>query len=145
MVRFSNAVIIERPRDRVIELFDDPKNLLAWMPDLKSFEPVSGTPGQPGAVSKLTFDQNGRRFEMTETITARSLPREFSGVYETSFATNRIRNVFEDLGPKTRWIQEAEFEFRTWFIRTMAWFMPGAFRKVSLGFMTKFKEFAESR
>jgi uncharacterized protein YndB with AHSA1/START domain len=66
-MRYSCEVIINLPRQRVIELFDNPENLKHWMPGLISFEPVSGVPGQPGAISRLEFQMGKRKMVMTET------------------------------------------------------------------------------
>lgn len=81
-MKFSSEVIINLPRDRVIELFDDPKNLKKWQPGLQSFEHLSSDPGKPGAKSRLVFDQGGRRIEMIETVTQRDLPDVFTRTYE---------------------------------------------------------------
>ena len=81
-MKFSLTMDIDVPRQRVIELFDNPENLPRWQPDLLSFEPLSGEPGQPGATSRLRYRMGKKEVEMIETITARNLPNEFSGTYE---------------------------------------------------------------
>ena len=68
----------------MVELFDDPDNMVKWMEGLRSFEHVSGTPGRPGAKSRLIFERDdGETFEMIETLTRYNLPDEISGTYET--------------------------------------------------------------
>lgn len=47
-MKHTVETIINKPIDTVIELFDNPDNLDKWMEGLQSFEPISGTPGQPG-------------------------------------------------------------------------------------------------
>jgi uncharacterized protein YndB with AHSA1/START domain len=47
-VKHSCELEIAAPRARVAALFDDPAHLPKWQPDLLRFEPISGTPGQPG-------------------------------------------------------------------------------------------------
>ena len=61
-------------------LFDNPDNMKYWQKGLQSFEHVSGTPGQPGAVSKLIYKMGNRMVEMKETITERDLPKTFAGI-----------------------------------------------------------------
>ena len=65
-MKYTREVVIDLPRERVIELFDDADNLTKWQEGLQAFEHVSGEPGQPGAKSRLVYDYRGRRFEMTE-------------------------------------------------------------------------------
>lgn len=143
-MKYRCEIPIELPRDRVIALFDDPDNLPKWQPGLYSFEHLSGEVGQPGARSRLLFDQNRRRIEMIETITVRNLPDEFSGMYETKGVKNWVVNRFYEVGPRrTRWVSENEFRF-CGLMAIMGFFMRGTFPKQTQEFMSYFKEFAES-
>ena len=138
-------VEIDRPRDEVVRLFDNPENMKHWQPELLSFEPISGTPGQPGAKSSLKYQMGKREVDMVETITVRRLPDEFSGTYECSGTVNTMTNRFEEAGPgRTRWIAENTFEFGSFWMKLMAMLMPGAFKKQTRKYMQNFKAFAES-
>ena len=57
-MKYTCQIVIDLPRRRVVELFDDPANLPKWMTGLQSFEHVSGEPGRPGAKSRLLFEQD---------------------------------------------------------------------------------------
>ncbi len=143
-MKYTCQIVIDLPRRRVVELFDDPANLPKWMTGLQTFEHVSGEPGRPGAKSRLVFEQDDGRVEMIETITRRDLPDEFAGTYETDGAWNSIENRFIEEGPAaTRWVARNEFEFGG-FMRIAAFFMRPAFSRHSLKFMRAFKDFAES-
>ncbi|MAS36706.1 MAG: hypothetical protein CL610_22065 [Anaerolineaceae bacterium] len=144
-MQYTTEITINLPRQRVIELFDDPDSLQKWQPGLKSFEHLSGEPGQPGAKSKLVYDMNGRKIEMIETITRRDLPDEFSGTYDAPGVHNVIVNRFYEAGPnQTRWVTENEFNFNNLLMRLMGMLMPGSFRKQTQQNMNDFKAFAES-
>jgi hypothetical protein len=143
-MQYTTEITIDLPRARVIELFDNSDNMAHWMPGLQSFAHLSGEPGQPGATSKLVFEQGRRVIEMIETITVRNLPDEFSGTYEAQGVWNGVVNRFFDDGPdRTRWVAEHEFKF-SGVMRVIAVFMRGAFRKQSAEYMRLFKAFAES-
>ena len=143
-MKYTTEVTINLPRQRVIELFDDPDNMAKWQPGLLSFEPISGEPGQPGAKSRLRYDMNGRKMEMIETITSRNLPDEFAGIYDAKGVHNIIVNRFYEDGPdRTRWVTENEFQF-SGIMMLFGLFMPGSFRKQSLETMNDFKAFAEN-
>jgi len=144
-VKYTCKLVINLPRDRMVELFDDPDNMLKWMDGLQRFEHVSGTPGKPGATSRLTFARdNGETFDMIETLTRYNLPDEISGTYETEGVRNVIENRFvKDGRNRTQWIADNEFQFGG-FMRIAAWFMRPLFKRQSLKIMESFKVFAES-
>lgn len=143
-MRYSISVEIKLPRDKVIDLFDNPANLYKWQPELKSFEHVSGEVGQPGAKSKLVYAMGKRDIEMIETIIERRLPEAFSGTYTAKGVHNIMVNKFEEhSNSKTIWKTENEFKF-SGFMAIMSIFMNGAFKKQTLKTMNQFKEFAES-
>ena len=144
-MKYTTDIEIEKPIEKVIELFDNPDNMSKWMEGLQSFEHLSGTPGQPGAKSKLKFKMGKREVEMIETITVRNLPDEFSGTYEAKGVFNIVKNRFEKLSDtKTKYITVNEFQFKG-FMKLIAFFMPGAFQKQSYKYLELFKSFAESQ
>ncbi len=144
MKPYTVHIDIALPRDRVIELFDNPDNLAKWQTGLQSFERISGEPGQPGAKSKLVFLNGKHRIELIETVTERNLPDEFNGSYEWGGGKNTLRNRFIELGPdRTRWESTCAYEFSTLMLKLMGVFCPGMFRKQNLKFLENFKAFAE--
>jgi hypothetical protein len=145
-MKYNNSVIVNLPLARVIELFDNPDNMKYWQPGLQSFTHVSGTPGQAGAVSKLTYLMGKRKVEMTETITERNLPDVFAGTYEAPNVWNHVQNKFIDNGNgTTTWETVNEFKFSGFMMKTIGFLMPGAFKKQSQKYLDDFKAFAESQ
>jgi len=144
-MKFSTEIEINKPVEKVIELFDNPDNLPKWMEGLQSFEQISGTPGQPGAKSRLIFQMGKRRIEMVETITIRNLPHEFAGTYEAEGVFNIVTNKFIKISDtKTKYITEQEFQFKG-FMKLIAFLMPGVFKKQSFKYLSNFKKFAEGQ
>lgn len=143
-MKYTVEIEINKPIDTVIELFDNPDNMGKWMEGLQSFEHLSGTPGEPGAKSRLKFKMGKREIEMIETVTVRNLPDEFSGTYEAAGVFNIVKNKFEKISEnKTKYFTENEFQFKG-FMKIMAWIMPGAFKKQSMKYLKSFKQFAEN-
>jgi len=131
------------PVTRVVELFDSVDNLKEWQPGFVSFEPVSGTPGQPGAKARLQYKMGKREIEMIETITVKNLPHEFSGTYEAKGVWNETKNFFIPLD-ENRTLYKSENEFRlSGFMMIIGFLMPGAFKKQSMQYLELFKAFAE--
>lgn len=144
-MKFAHEIVINKSRDDVWKLFDDPDNMKHWQPTLQSFTPVSGTPGQPGAVSKLVYLENGRVVELVETIISRNQPDEFSGTYDNPMVMNTIRNTFVATTPdSTRWVMEGEFQLKG-LLKLLGFMMGGAMRKRVAEDCDRFKKFAESR
>lgn len=144
-MKYTVSIDIDKPIDRVIELFDSTDNLKEWMEGLQSFEHLSGTPGQVGARSKLIYKMGKKDVEMIETITVRKLPQEFSGTYEAEGVFNIVKNRFEKLSDnKTRYISEQEFEFKG-MMKYVAFLMPWAFKKQSMKYLKAFKRFVEKQ
>jgi hypothetical protein len=141
-MRYRCEVVVNVPRGKFIELFDNPAKMPKWSPGLQTFEPISGTPGQPGAKSRLVYLMGKRTIEMIETVTTRNLPDEFSGTYDANGVHNIVINHFHDEGNATRWVLDTEFTFKG-FMRLMAILMPGMFKKESMKHMMNFKKFAE--
>jgi carbon monoxide dehydrogenase subunit G len=143
-MKYTCEVEIDRPRGQVVALFDEPGNLVKWMPDLIRFEPVSGIPGQVDAKSRLVFRAGAGEFEMLETVTGRNLPEELSGTYETKMGMTKITNRFLESGGKTRWIVDTDFQ-GSGVMKLMALAMGSAIRGQTDKVVRSFKEFAESQ
>ena len=141
-MNYRNEIDINLPRKRVVELFDNPDNMPKWQEGFVSFEPLSGKPGEEGSKAKLQYKMGKREVEMIETITKRNLPEEFNGIYEARGVFNIVNNSFVEQGESTKWISDNEFRF-SGFMKLIAFFMPGAFKKQSMKYMKDFKKFAE--
>ncbi|QNL21028.1 SRPBCC family protein [Hyphobacterium sp. CCMP332] len=144
-MKYELEININKPREEVIRLFDNPDNMSKWQKGLISFEHISGEVGQKGAKSRLLYDMNGRKTEMIETITKRNLPEEFSGTYEAKGVFNIQENYFYVIDDKTtKWKTISEFRFKG-LMKIIAFLFGSSFKKTSYKFMVDFKNFAESQ
>jgi len=142
-MKYIHSIDINLPREKVIELFDNPDNMKHWQPGLISYEHIEGDQGKPGAKMRLNYKIGRREVEMIETILIHNLPGELSGTYEAKGVWNKIKNTFTEKDPwTTTWKAENEFKFKG-FMKIMATLMPSAFKKQSYKYMKFFKEFAE--
>lgn len=144
-MKFKLELPIHKSRAEVWKAFDNVENMKKWQPTLIKFEPVSGTPGQVGAISKLTYEEGKREFTLVEKITHRDEPSGFDGVYENNFADNIIKNTFVEQGKdQTLWVMETEFKFKTLLMKIMGPLMKKSFVTRTQKDMERFKEMAES-
>ena len=144
-MKYKLEFIINKPREEVWKAFDSTENLKQWQPSLKKFELVSGTPGQPGAVSMLTYEENEREFSLTERITLRDEPGRFDSVFENEFSDSLIKNTFIEKGAsETLWVSETTFRFKTLIMKIVGRLMKRNFVRRTYRDMERFKEFAEN-
>jgi len=100
-------------RELVWATLDNPDNLSRWQPTLESFTHQVGEPGQPGAVSELVYNENGKKLTTTETVTERRKPDFMAGSYDNAWATTLIVNHFEKVDDNTtRFISYANINFK---------------------------------
>ena len=143
-MKFKLELTINRPRTEVWQAFTAPENMVKWQPTLTKTELLSGTHGQPGAVSKLTFEEGGREFSLIEKVTARDEPGQFDVVYENEFTDNPMRHTFtEQGGNETLWVVEAEFKSKTFAMKLLGPFLKKNFVRRTQKDMDRFKEFLE--
>lgn len=104
-MKIRTEVVIDADPKTVWRAFDNPDNLQKWQPTLRSFRTISGEPGQPGAVSELLYDENGREIRVMECLTERREPHFMAGSYASDRGKAIVVNQFEDLGDgRTRWV-----------------------------------------
>ncbi len=144
-MKYTCEVIINKPVEKVIELFDNPDNMKLWMEGLQHFEHISGTPGEAGAKSRLDFKMGKREITMTETITIHNLPEEFTATYEAKGVYNVVRNSLISISENsTKYTSENYFKFKG-IMKLFGLLMPGAFKKQSMKYLIDFKNFAEKQ
>ncbi len=143
-MKVKYEVTIDAPREAVWAAFDNVDNMTRWQTGLKSFTPVSGTPGQVGAVSELVYEENGREIVMQETLSERREPDLLAGMYDAGFGSTIIVNHFDALDENTtRWTSWCNYRFRG-LMRFLSLFMAGAIKKRVDGDMQRFKLMVES-
>ncbi len=143
-MQYTLSVDLDLPREKVIELFDNPEYLTRWQPGLVSYEVLEGKARQEGAKARMTFDFGKRKMEVIETITARDLPERICGRYVVNGTLNIQENTFTEIDQHTtRWTSKNEFRFKGFMMKLMGLVMPGAFKKQSNVYLKAFKKFTE--
>lgn len=144
-MKLKNEITINADREIVWREFDNVDNLSTWQPSLKSFTHKSGAPGEPGAVSEIVYDENGRDIVMTETMSDKRKPDFMAGSYDSARSKAIIVNYFETIDDnRTLWVIHANHQFKGLF-KMMELF----FRKDICGrtddWMQRFKLMVESK
>jgi len=135
---------IRASRDLVWAIFDNPDNLSRWQPTLESFTHLTGGPGQPGAVSELVYDENGKKVIMTETVIERRKPHFMAGTYDNDRATSLIVNHFEEIDDNTtRFISYSNMNFKG-IMKVLSLFVARSIRSRVEADLSRFKLLAET-
>jgi len=144
-MKFKLETIINKPQANVWSAFNNIENLQKWQPTLTTHELLSGTPGQPDATTKLTYEEGGREFSLVEKIIHRAEPNELDGVFESIYADNVVRNNFiEQSTDQTLWVVETEYTFKTLLMKVMGNVLKKNYVRRTQREMERFKEMTES-
>jgi len=143
-MKYTCEILINLPRAKVIELFDNTENLQKWQPGLLSLTHLEGEPGEEGARSELVYEGRKGDLVMTETILTKRLPDQFHMDYRARGVYNRNENWFtEKEAGVTLWQSVNYFRFRG-MMMLMVPFMKQAFIHNTMLNMDRFKLFAEN-
>ena len=143
-MKYSCSITVDLQRDHMVSLLENTDNMVHWQEGFVSFEHASGEKGTPGSTAKIVYKMGNRDLVMTETVVVHNPPEEFSATYEADKVWNLVENKFTDQGDKTLCVVDSEFKCGG-FLRIMAFFMPGMFKKQTMKFMTDFKNWAETQ
>jgi uncharacterized protein YndB with AHSA1/START domain len=144
-LRFKIELAINKSRSEVWKAFDNPENMKKWQKTLVSFEPVSGIPGQPGAVAKWLYKSKDREYSLTEKVLSRDEPNRFESVFENEFASNTVNNVFVEQGKdQTLWKAETKYKFKTLVMKILGPLLKKNYVTRSQRDMERFKDMVES-
>ena len=124
--------------------FNTSSNKKRWQQNFESYTHMSGDPGQPGAISELIFNENGKMMVINETIMESREPDFLSAKYESKYSSTIIVNHFESIDENTtRWTAWCNFAFKG-FMKIMALFIAGKIRKRTEDDMHRFKLLVET-
>lgn len=124
--------------------FNSSSNNKRWQQNFESYTRRSGDPGQPGAISELTFNENGKMMVINETIMESREPDFLSAIYESKYSSTIIVNHFESIDENTtRWTAWCNFAFKG-FMKITAVFIAGGIRKRTEDDMHRFKLLVET-
>jgi hypothetical protein len=142
-MEYTTDLLIELPRNKVIQFFDNTAYASQWQPGIKSLKLIDGTDREAGARYRIVYE--GRKGDLTveERVLKRNLPDEYTVFQRSRGVKNTIKHIFFETAPQqTMWRTVNHFRFGG-MMRLMAPFMKSAFSSNTLLHMERFKIFAE--
>lgn len=140
-MKYKVELMIDVPRSRMLELFEDMEFMKKWQVGFDSLTVIEGKPGTVGSKSSLKYLNKGKESEIIETILKKELPDTFNFLYEVKGVRNWANNTFIEKRDQTLWIAEHEFEFGG--LMKLLGLMPKMFIKQTTNDMNAFKREAE--
>jgi len=131
-------IVIDQPRHKVLEYFQDVSFIPEWQDGFVSMTTVHGEAGQVHSRNELVYIIRGKKTVMIETILDKDLPDHMHFLYEAKGVQNWANNYFIEKGDKTIWKAGHIFKF-TGLMVIMAPLMKKMFMKETLRTMNMFK------
>jgi uncharacterized protein YndB with AHSA1/START domain len=119
-MKYMLQLSINKPRSEVWQAFRDPERMKDWQASLTAIELISGMAGQPGAETRLTFEEKGQEFSLIEKIISCRESEHILQSYENQFSVNTVDHSFLEQGQgQTLWITDTEYKFKTLLMKMM--------------------------
>lgn len=142
-MEYKTEIIINKPRQEIIDAFENSSLLPHWQRGLKRSRLLSGRNGEVGSKRKLYITIEGQSIKMTETIIKKNLPAEWHGEYSSKGMESVQKNYFEDISEnQTKWTSYSQFKF-SGFMKVISKLLPEIFKKRSVLVQKDFKAFIE--
>jgi hypothetical protein len=142
-MNYSTEIIINKPRQEIIDAFENSSLLTHWQRGLKRTRVISGKDGEVGSKRKLYITMEGQNIKMTETIIKKDLPQQWHGKYKAKGMESLQKNYFEAINEhETKWTCHSEFKF-SGFMKLVSKLLPDIFKKRSKLVQQDFKAFIE--
>ncbi len=131
------------PRE-VWAAFESLENRQRWQPALKAMHHIEGQPGQEGAISSLSYIENGKEIIVRERIRYREEGVALDFEYISPVAFSVVENRFLPAEGGTMWVVEARHRFRGlhWFL---ALFIGSTIERRMQADLNRFKALVEKR
>lgn len=141
------TIEINRPIEKVYDLFTDRDNLKKWQSKLLDYQHLHGEKGEVGSVSELTY----KGLTIFETITSKVYPTEVISEYEhkrnaVTKMYHTAMNKFSKLGnDKTLYEMTIEQKVVGFLPQIVMTIMAGTVKKYHKKLLKGFKKFAEKQ
>lgn len=126
---YEASTEVNKPIEEAWAVLSDSSRVDEWLQDIKRMEPVSGTPGEKGAVTHIYIDQNGEEMMMTETITASNPPRYVAMTFGMDFMNMDYEMHLKEKDGKTVISTKSLIRGNDWVARSILAFMPGLMKE----------------
>ena len=110
MLTVDESIVINKPREEVLEFMIDPENVAVYSSNVVEYEKVSGENDKVGRKCRGAVKVAGRRLELTDELVEVEEGRRAKTVSEDATVPYSLEFTYEDEGEGTKltWHQEVE-------------------------------------
>ena len=140
----SITTVIDAPVEKTFALANDEQHMDKWLENFKSMELIEGDGKSKGSKWKVTFDENGKEFDMIETVTDYVENERFAFDIDDEFGKYNISLNFEEKDGKTVLTEKMVGAAKGIFGKAFLALMKSSIKKQKTGWYEKLKAFVES-
>lgn len=144
-MKYTVEVEIDKPLNKVVEVFRNTENYYDWMKGLEDIELLKGTPGNEGAETMLHFTIGKRKMKMKEIVLRSNLPDSYLVSYNVKGVYNEVDNKFESIDNNRTLYTTANYFRFSGLMKLFSVFGKKSFTKQSLKYANDFKKFVEQK
>lgn len=145
-MNITTAVTINKPIKEVWDFYDNPDNLKLWLTNFKTYECISGNPGEAGTKAKHTYEEKGQLITMYETITEKVPYHKLSGTLSMpKMLESNIQTVVREIAKdKTELTCVTNTKFEMFSLKLFGFLLKRGFQKRQDSDLNKLKLAIES-
>jgi len=98
---YELEVKVERPRQEVFSIFNDPETMPHWIEGFKSMERLSGEQGRNGATYRMTVLNDGKEISVTQNVVKQIAAESCEYLVTDENMNNKVLITFTDDGTGT--------------------------------------------
>lgn len=145
-MKSKSEVVINAPRERVLELWHSFEDQKKWQKGLESLEFKNGKPGYIGTQINYSYKLGRKKLNLQETLLKNNLPTEYQVLQESKGVISRQNHYITEPEPgKTLWTTVTETRFQTLGLRVIGWLSPGLFQREQQRTMEAFRDHVEQQ
>ncbi len=99
---YEYDIMVDKPLAESWAVSQDEEKMSDWLDGFQKIEPISGTPGEVGAVSDVYFVEDGQEMVIRETITDIRPNQSISMLFTSDFMDMDYKLVMEAVDGKTK-------------------------------------------
>lgn len=144
-IKYEAQVTVNRPLHETFMLFNDPRQISEWIPEVKKMEIVEAKPGMVGTKIKMTIENEGQKIQMMETITAYEENNRVAFEFEAGGMLKTNDMAFTGDSVSTTIHANYLCKGSNPFYRSLFSFFKSKFIEIDNKYLQQFKAFAERK
>ena len=139
----ESKVIIGKTPKEVWEKYTDAEKMGKWIKGFQSIEKISGETNAVGSKYKIVIEEDGERFEATETVKQIVENEKFAFELDGDMLTDDVVVTFVNKGLSTEIIQSETLKAKGFLFKALFYWMHSTMSEKSQNNLNSFKKFVE--